>query len=205
MKPRSKMFFYLAMAIFLFMGVYTNQKEGNRIMQKTEKKFSANYKNVNDSNFFYHQDTIYYKQAPFTGIQFLLYPNGDTAFLKPFYAGLEEGWIKKWYPNKQLAEKRYYISGRKEGQHQAWWSNGHLKFSYQFENDEFNGVNKEWYESGVLFKLFHYAKGYEEGSQQMFWANGKVRANYIIKNNRRYGLLGTKNCINVADSIAIER
>ena len=25
--------------------------------------------------------------------------------------------------------------------------------------------------------------------------------NYVIKNNRRYGLLGTKNCINVSDSI----
>jgi antitoxin component YwqK of YwqJK toxin-antitoxin module len=47
----------------------------------------------------------------------------------------------------------------------------------------------------------HYKKGYEEGLQQFYYDNGKVKANYFMKAGRRYGLLGTKNCVNVSDSI----
>ena len=37
---------------------------------------------------------------------------------------------------------------------------------------------------------------------QQFWYNdGEIKSNYIIKNKRRYGLLGTKNCVNVSNSI----
>ena len=34
-----------------------------------------------------------------------------------------------------------------------------------------------------------------------FYNNGKVRSNYLVINGKRYGLLGTKNCVNVKDSI----
>jgi antitoxin component YwqK of YwqJK toxin-antitoxin module len=47
----------------------------------------------------------------------------------------------------------------------------------------------------------NYQKGHEEGEQKWWYDNGKIKANYIIKDGRRYGLLGTKNCINVSDSI----
>jgi antitoxin component YwqK of YwqJK toxin-antitoxin module len=201
MKISSKIYFVMAIALFLF--VFCNRNKEDAI--KVARTIPLNYKDVNDLNFQNHQDTVYYQQKPFTGFQYLLFPSGDTAFVKPYYAGLEEGLIKKWHPNGKLAEERYYIAGRKERVHRAWWPSGKLKFIYEFDNDEFNGVNKEWYESGNLFKEFHYEKGYESGSQKMYWINGKTRANYVIKNNRRYGLLGTKNCINVADSVFIKR
>jgi antitoxin component YwqK of YwqJK toxin-antitoxin module len=47
----------------------------------------------------------------------------------------------------------------------------------------------------------NYKKGHEDGQQQWWYDNGKIKANYIIKNGRRYGLRGTKKCINVSDSI----
>lgn len=177
----------------------------NKAVKKLPKNVPLTSINFADSNFVYVQDTVYYKQKHFTGLQFQLYPNGDTAFVKSFYNGLEEGYSKKWYLNKQMAEQRLYIAGKKEGTHLAWWPNGKLKYKYTFVNDEFDGTCKEWYPNGMIFKEFNYKAGHEDGSIKMFWENGKIKANYVIKNGRRYGLLGTKNCINVADSIAFER
>lgn len=170
---------------------------------KIPRTIPIRYINNFDSGFVHVEDTIYYQNKPFSGIQFALYPNGDTAFVKPFHEGLEEGVSKQWYENKKLAEERLYIAGKKEGIHRGWWPDGKPKFSYEFNNGEFDGVIKEWYSNGHIFKTFHFIAGYEEGSQQMWWINGKIRANYEIRNGRRYGLLGTKNCINVADSIFV--
>ncbi len=192
----------LSFFILFILQACNNEKRDHLVIVKKVPKI---YVNVDNWDFKNVQDTIYYKNEPFTGIQYSLYPSGDTAFVKPCYAGLQEGMTKNWYPNKQLADERLYKSGKKEGIHKSWWPDGKIKFIYEFDNDEFNGVIKEWYSNGSAFKEFHMVKGYEEGSQKMWWINGKTRANYIIKNGRRYGLLGTKNCVNVADSIFINR
>jgi antitoxin component YwqK of YwqJK toxin-antitoxin module len=51
--------------------------------------------------------------------------------------------------------------------------------------------------------LAHFKDGQEEGSQKLWYDNGKIRANYVIIKGKRYGLLGTKNCKNVSDSIFV--
>ena len=53
--------------------------------------------------------------------------------------------------------------------------------------------------SGLLIEEGNFKEGYEFGVQKTWYLNGKVKSNYIIKNNRRYGLLGTKNCVNVSN------
>ena len=58
---------------------------------------------------------------------------------------------------------------------------------------------------GKLFHLATYKNGQEEGTQKMWYDNDKIRANYYIIDGKRYGLLGTKNCKNVSDSIFIVR
>jgi antitoxin component YwqK of YwqJK toxin-antitoxin module len=196
---------YNTLLIIAFFFLQACKNEKCDIHLKTVKKVPLNYVNVDSWNFKNVTDTIYYNNKPFSGIQFSLYPSGDTAFVKPCYAGLQEGITKTWHANKQLADERLYISGRKEGIHKGWWPDGKLKFTYEFDNDEFNGTNKEWYNNRMIFREFNMVKGYEEGSQKMWWINGKTRTNYVIKNGRRYGLLGTKNCINVADSVFISR
>uniref|UniRef100_UPI003751D279 toxin-antitoxin system YwqK family antitoxin n=1 Tax=Flavobacterium sp. TaxID=239 RepID=UPI003751D279 len=118
-----------------------------------------------------------------------------------YFNGLEEGTTKKWYANKQLAEKRLYVDGKKEGIHKGWWENGNKKFEFAVSNDEYTNEFKEWNSNGLLVKHFHYKNGQENGSQKLFYENGKVKANYVIINGKRYGLLGTKNCKNVSDSI----
>ena len=72
---------------------------------------------------------------------------------------------------------------------------------YLFSNDEYEGTCREWNEAGRLVKEMNYKAGYEAGSQRSWYDNGRIRANYVIEDGRRYGLLGTKNCVNVSDSI----
>lgn len=159
------------------------------------------YVSAGDKNFQQHQDTVYYKNAFFTGYRYALYPAGDTAVLQSYFNGVEEGFQKKWYPNKQLAEERFYINGKKEGTHKGWWENGKPKFLFSLYNNEYEGEFSEWNAAGLLIKLFHYRHGYEEGSQRLWWDNGAVRANYVMKKGKKYGLIGLKLCNNPNDSV----
>lgn len=157
--------------------------------------------NGDDPRFLKKQDTVYFENNYFTGNQFGQYPSGDTAYIRSYFNGVEEGFQQKWYPNKELAEKRFYINGKKEGIHQGWWPDGKLKFFFEADGDEYNGEFKEWYPSGLLGKYFHYENGQEEGSEKLWWNNGAVRANYVMIHGKKYGFLGLKTCINPYDSI----
>jgi antitoxin component YwqK of YwqJK toxin-antitoxin module len=110
---------------------------------------------------------------------------------------------KKYYNNKQLMEYREFRNGMKNGKQIAYWDNGKKRFQFEAVNDTYEGVLKEWDYNGNLFHLAHYKNGQEEGVQKLWYENGKIRANYIILNGKRFGLLGTKNCKNVSDSIIV--
>jgi antitoxin component YwqK of YwqJK toxin-antitoxin module len=168
---------------------------------KIAKTVPLNFMDSSDEHFSFHQDTLYYNHNYFTGFQFSVYNNGDTAFVYGYFNGMLEGIQKKWYENNQLAEERFYINGKKEGTHKGWWQDGKPKFIFDASNNDYEGEFKEWYASGVMAKKFHYIKGQEEGSQRLWWDNGTVRANYVIRNGKKYGLIGLKICINPYDSI----
>ncbi|KOY88246.1 hypothetical protein AD998_15880 [bacterium 336/3] len=144
----------------------------------------------------------YYENTPFSGTTYTLFPNQkDTSEIFYYLEGKEHGIWKKFYANKQIREKREFKDGKKVGTLFKWWENGKMQMQYVFEDDEYQGTCKEWNDTGMLIKEMNYAKGHEEGSQKWWYDNGKIKSNYIIKNGRRFGLLGTKNCINVTDSI----
>jgi antitoxin component YwqK of YwqJK toxin-antitoxin module len=185
----------------LFISISCNIKKQPAAEIKIAKTVPANYINVNDKGFIKHQDTVYYQDKYFTGSQFSLYQDGDTESVKNYFNGVEEGWQKKWYSNKQLAEERFYINGKKEGTHRGWWPDGKQKFIFEAVDDEYNSEFKEWYSSGLLGKQFHYINGQEEGSERLWWDNGTVRANYVIRNGKKYGLIGLKICNNPYDSV----
>jgi antitoxin component YwqK of YwqJK toxin-antitoxin module len=159
------------------------------------------YINRKDSFLSFHQDTLYYKNAKYSGYIFDQFENGDSAFLGTYLNGIEEGVLKKWYPNNQLAEYRLYHAGKKVGKHIGFWENGQPKFEFNFIEGELHGVANEWYRNGKAYKSFHYKMGYENGSQKMWWENGVIRANYAVKQGRRYGLIGLKLCMTPQDSI----
>ncbi|MBD1397688.1 toxin-antitoxin system YwqK family antitoxin [Pontibacter sp. JH31] len=142
------------------------------------------------------------KGKPFSGKLYTLFESStDTAEFISYQNGKEHGEWKKFYPSGQLRERRFFEQGQKTGEYIAWWENGKKQLHYFFEEDEYEGACKEWNEDGRLVKAMHYKNGHEEGPQQLWYDNGKIRANYVIQNGRRYGLLGTKNCVNVSDSV----
>ena len=151
-------------------------------------------------------DTLYFNQAKFTGFLYELYPNNqDTLSIEEYKEGLLSGDSKKWYDNKRLMEVRYFVKGKKHGKQIAFWENGKKKFQFMAKNDAYEGAMTEWTADGRLYHIGNYVNGQEEGTQKMWYDNGKIRANYVIKNGKRYGLLGTKNCRNVSDSIFISK
>lgn len=145
---------------------------------------------------------LYVNDSLFSGMIYYLYPNGkDTLRIKNYSNGKENGYWFKFYPNHILKEKRFFDNGKKEGQHIGFYENGQKKFLYHLKNDVYEGNNKEWTQTGKLTADMNYHLGQEQGSQKVWYDNGKIKANYVIKNGRRYGLLGTKNCENVSDSV----
>ena len=85
----------------------------------------------------------------------------------------------------------------------TFWENGNKRFEFDAKNDACEGELSEWTFDGKLTHLAHFKDGQEEGSQKLWYDNGKIRANYVIIKGKRYGLLGTKNCKNVLDSIFV--
>jgi antitoxin component YwqK of YwqJK toxin-antitoxin module len=149
-------------------------------------------------------DVVFFKKEKFSGTLLELDQNKkDTALSEKYKNGLLNGISKKWYPNKQLMESRAFKNGHKDGRQIAYWANGNKRFEFVARNDAYEGEMKEWSINGRLFHLAHFINGQEEGTQKMWYENGKIRANYAIIKGKRYGLLGTKNCKNVSDSIFV--
>lgn len=136
--------------------------------------------------------------------QYAFYPGtNDTLSVTAFYNGLEHGEFKRFYENGALMEQRHYELGVKTGVLKTFWDNGQLQRMYFFKQGEYDGTCREWNPTGRLVREMNYAIGYESGSQKQWYDDGSIRSNYIIRNDRRYGLLGTKNCVNASDSVGI--
>lgn len=150
----------------------------------------------------FKDDTLFFRGKKFEGVLFSLDNEGrDSVSVESYSNGLLNGVSKKWYSNGQLMEIRYYKQGQKNGKQTAYWENGKKRFEFIAKADQYEGVLKEWNTDGRLIHLANFVNGQEEGPQRLWYDNGKIRANYIIMNGKRYGLLGTKNCKNVSDSI----
>lgn len=169
---------------------------------KSPVTISTDLLNKNEQQILIKNGLLLINNTPFSGTLFTLFPNSyDTVTIENYLNGKEDGKWEKFYSSGKLRELRYFTNGQKTGQLTAWWENGNKQLQYFFAADEYEGTCKEWSETGFLNKIMNYKKGHEEGPQQWWYDNGKIKANYIIKDGRRYGLLGTKNCINVSDSV----
>lgn len=164
------------------------------------------YHLVSEENIVVKNDTVFLKEKKYDGFLYQLSPDEkDTLSIQGFKNGLLSGVSKKWFPNGQLMEERHFLNGKKHGQQIAYWQNGNKRFEFMAKNEAYEGELKEWSSSGHLYHVGNYVNGQEEGTQKMWYENGKLRANYVIVQGKRYGLLGTKNCKNVSDSIFVMR
>jgi antitoxin component YwqK of YwqJK toxin-antitoxin module len=167
-------------------------------------KDSAHFSIMNENDAALHSvnGVLLYKQQPFTGVVFSLFNNRkDTSSVSSFLNGKENGIWKKWYAPGKLKEQREFKDGFKAGTCATYWENGNKKELYLFNKDEYDGTCYEWDSNGKVAREMNYAKGHEDGVQKMYYSNGKIRSNYVMVKGRRFGLLGTKNCVNVSDSI----
>ncbi len=165
--------------------------------KKKEMSVPNNYVNTDTAVFQTHKGITYHNQQPFSGWQYSLYENGDTASITPFVDGKENGIATQWYENKQLKEIRLFDAGKRSGEHKGWWENGQLKFIHHYAGDLFEGNQKEWYPDGTQYKEMNYEKGYEKGLQKIWRPDGRLHANYEVRNGRNYGLTGSMHCKNV--------
>lgn len=153
------------------------------------------YKNVKLKT---HLGITTYNNTPFSGTWFSTYANSNDTFqIRNYVNGKEHGSWKVFHQNHQLSEVRHYKKGGKEGEYKAWWENGNPKLTYSFMNDENHGEFTEWTKDGKIISKMNYVNGHESGQQKVWYLNGKLKSNYVMKNGRRFGLLGTKNCMNV--------
>jgi len=170
--------------------------------QQSQKEIVKRIINAKDVRFVMRNGVAWWGNEPFSGTVYMLYPGtGDTAWIESFTNGKEEGVWKKFFPNGRLNEQRGFIDGKKSGEFIAYWESGKKQLQYFFKDGEYEGTCREWNRDGLLVREMNYHNGYEEGAQKQFYDNGKIRSNYIVHNGKRYGLLGTKSCVNVSDSV----
>ena len=156
------------------------------------------------SNITTNNDTVLLNNKKYSGYLYQMQLNNfDTIFIASYSNGLLSGTEKKWFANNKLMEYRVFFKGAKHGKQIAYFENGNKKFEFTAKNDAYEGEMKEWDSDGKLIHLANYKNGQEDGTQKLWYDNGKIRANYVIIEGKRYGLLGTKNCKNVSDSIFI--
>lgn len=170
----------------------------------SREKDAQHFVNLDHASVRHSGGICYVNDSVFTGVLFSLDPQrNDTLTLSSFLNGREHGTWRQLHRNGSLKEIRYFENGKKQGDYSGWWENGVKKFFYHFSDDEYDGRCFEWSENGQLYHEANYNQGHEEGAQRAWYANGKIKSNYTIINGRRYGLLGTKNCRNVSDSVFV--
>ena len=147
----------------------------------------------------FENDGVFFQGKPFSGKLFRLdLQTQDTINIESYLNGNRHGnWIQ-YFSGHILKECRTFHQGKKVGAFVQYFPSGKKQAEYNFQNDEYQGLAREWNESGVLIREMHYVAGHEEGAQKLFYDNGQVRANYVMIDGRRFGLLGTKNCVNVS-------
>jgi antitoxin component YwqK of YwqJK toxin-antitoxin module len=181
-----------------------NEDKSLNTLNNADQISPANYKLKSAVKFTVANDIVFTGNEQFSGFMYELTSNKkDTMLLEGYINGKLNGICKKWFPNKRLMEERLYNNGKKNGKQIAYWANGNKRFEFFAKNDAYEGELKEWTFDGKLFHIAHFKDGQEEGAQKMWYDNGKIRANYVIIQGKRYGLLGTKNCKNVSDSIFV--
>ena len=162
----------------------------------------TSFYNKDSSQLLTQGGVTYLNHQPISGVVYELFPNGiDTLKITSYSKGYKHGRTQVFYPRHILREDRKYDMGSKEGLYTGYFPDGSIQFTYPFVNDYYQGTLKEWNPKGLLIRELNYDLGHEQGSQKVWYDNGKIKSNYVIKNGRRYGLLGTKNCTNVKDSI----
>lgn len=142
---------------------------------------------------------MHFQGIPYSGIVLEHFESGVQESKTHWAEGKREGLYESWHSNGRINEQRLYIANRKEGEHRGWYSDGGLRFLLRFQEGAFHGRCEEWYPNGDKYSEFNYEFGKEIGPQKLWEPNGKIRANYVVKEGKRYGIIGSKQCVSVVE------
>jgi len=188
--------------LFILLLFSCKKKDAKTNFEITETPKIYHLKTSQDFDLKY--DRLFLNHKEYSGFVYELSKNQkDTLSVEGYLNGILNGISKQYYPNGQLMESRHYKKGEKHGKQIAFWENSNKRFEFTAVHDVYEGELKEFSIEGKLFHLATFKNGQEEGTQKMWYENGKIRANYVMRNGKRYGLLGTKNCKNVSDSVFV--
>ncbi|SHJ20131.1 Antitoxin component YwqK of the YwqJK toxin-antitoxin module [Mesonia phycicola] len=142
----------------------------------------------------------FFKNKPFTGIVFKILKGYQLKTYSSVINGKLNGLYQSFYPNGKPYEIRNYKDGLSVGKHIGYWENtGNLKFEYNYNNQQKEGLQKSWYANGDLAHIYNYKEDKLEGLQQAWRKNGSLYRNFIVKNGARYGLQKSKSCYELND------
>ena len=111
--------------------------------------------------------------------------------------GVRHGLARAWYSDGSLAYTRRFSKGLRQGEHLGFWPGGIPQFRHRYVDDLFEGEQASYYKNGMPLEVRHYHAGQEVGRQQIWAASGELSSNYIVKEGRRYGLVGSIDCVTV--------
>lgn len=141
-------------------------------------------------------ELLLHRGQPFTGE---IIDRRDPRYLQKtsYEGGLRHGLAYAWYGDGSLAYERRFVAGLRQGLHVGFWPDGSPQFRYRYIDDVFVGEQQSYYRGGTPLELRTYRAGQEEGRQQIWDSQGRLSSNYIVKGGRRYGLVGSFDCVTV--------
>ncbi|CAH2214824.1 toxin-antitoxin system YwqK family antitoxin [Tepidibacter aestuarii] len=107
--------------------------------------------NVELLEYIYCGDMLFYKEKPFTGLRYELYPEGQLRSLTPYENGFNNGICREWYTTGELMCEYESKRGVNNGSKTYWHQNGLIKSIANYEL----GIEldyKEWNGKGNLVK-----------------------------------------------------
>ena len=102
---------------------------------------------VNEEELDWDDDVSVLNGTPFSGIAYMLYPDGALEWEVTYHDGFKEGLVQEFHSNGKLKREWLADRGRTKGARKEWDENGNLKSEGVYEF----GVEleySEWTESG---------------------------------------------------------
>ncbi len=116
-----------------------------------------------------------YKDGRLEGVAESYYNDGTLVSISNFRAGLLDGDVKRWAPNKQLLAHERYVGGKRVGLQESWYVNGQPWQRYMAEDGLHHGKYETFDSSGNILEELNYRQGKLHGVSIAHMRDGRVR------------------------------
>lgn len=129
---------------------------------------------VNEDEFDWNGDHCLSEGIPFTGVGYLLHPNGSLMSEAPFRNGFRDGQCREWYSNGQMKREWVARRGQAFGIVRAWHENGvpksvgEYEFGIELKYSEWDNIGRLVVERTIdeASELFNYLQFRRRGGEE---------------------------------------